>query len=212
MLDAIARVRAGAREPRRHRQRDEARLRLPDGSAVPHRLRRASTRRTTSATSCSTSLSEERFAAPPPLRRMVPRGLHGRKTGKGFYDWSTNLAVVSVGIYARRSDSAAPGRHTTRPDARSRAVGRTWLSLSAAQAPALFEDLVSSGLLGALDGEARTLCAAPRNGSVSRSTRACAGSSRAAGSTASRAARSRCCTTRRCRRGSRAHDRRTPRL
>jgi 3-hydroxybutyryl-CoA dehydrogenase len=33
---------------------------------------------------------EERFAAPPLLRRMVLAGLHGRKTGKGFYDWSTN--------------------------------------------------------------------------------------------------------------------------
>ena len=33
---------------------------------------------------------EPRFAAPPMLKRMVLAGLHGRKTGKGFYDWSTN--------------------------------------------------------------------------------------------------------------------------
>jgi 3-hydroxybutyryl-CoA dehydrogenase len=33
---------------------------------------------------------EPRFAAPPLLRRMVLAGLHGRKTGRGFYDWSTN--------------------------------------------------------------------------------------------------------------------------
>jgi 3-hydroxybutyryl-CoA dehydrogenase len=33
---------------------------------------------------------EARFAAPPLLKRMVLAGLHGRKTGRGFYDWSTN--------------------------------------------------------------------------------------------------------------------------
>ena len=33
---------------------------------------------------------EARFAAPPLLKRMVLAGMHGRKTGKGFYDWSTN--------------------------------------------------------------------------------------------------------------------------
>ena len=32
---------------------------------------------------------EARFAAPPLLRRMVLAGLHGRKSGRGFYDWST---------------------------------------------------------------------------------------------------------------------------
>jgi len=33
---------------------------------------------------------EPRFAAPPLLKRMVLAGLHGRKTGRGFYDWSQN--------------------------------------------------------------------------------------------------------------------------
>ena len=33
---------------------------------------------------------EARFSAPPLLKRMVIAGLHGRKTGRGFYDWSTN--------------------------------------------------------------------------------------------------------------------------
>jgi 3-hydroxybutyryl-CoA dehydrogenase len=33
---------------------------------------------------------EPRFAAPPLLRRMVMAGRHGRKSGRGFYDWSTN--------------------------------------------------------------------------------------------------------------------------
>jgi 3-hydroxybutyryl-CoA dehydrogenase len=33
---------------------------------------------------------EARFAPPPLLRRMVLAGLLGRKSGRGFYDWSTN--------------------------------------------------------------------------------------------------------------------------
>ena len=33
---------------------------------------------------------EPRFATPPLLKRMVLAGRHGRKTGRGFYDWSTN--------------------------------------------------------------------------------------------------------------------------
>src|SRR5258705_10163523 len=33
---------------------------------------------------------EPRFAAPPLLKRMVLAGMHGRKSGRGFYDWSTH--------------------------------------------------------------------------------------------------------------------------
>jgi 3-hydroxybutyryl-CoA dehydrogenase len=32
---------------------------------------------------------EPRFAPPPLLRRMVTAGWHGRKSGRGFYDWSS---------------------------------------------------------------------------------------------------------------------------
>jgi 3-hydroxybutyryl-CoA dehydrogenase len=33
---------------------------------------------------------EQRFSAPPLLKRMVLAGRLGRKKGRGFYDWSTN--------------------------------------------------------------------------------------------------------------------------
>jgi len=37
---------------------------------------------------------EKRFASPSLLRRMVMAGWHGKKNGKGFYDWSDPKAPV----------------------------------------------------------------------------------------------------------------------
>ncbi|MGE0454096.1 MAG: 3-hydroxyacyl-CoA dehydrogenase family protein [Vicinamibacteria bacterium] len=41
---------------------------------------------------------ETRFASPPLLKRMVQAGLHGRKTGKGFYDYSQNPPAPVAGL------------------------------------------------------------------------------------------------------------------
>jgi 3-hydroxybutyryl-CoA dehydrogenase len=38
---------------------------------------------------------EQRYAAPPLLKRMVLAGLYGKKSGKGFYDYSATPPVVS---------------------------------------------------------------------------------------------------------------------
>jgi 3-hydroxybutyryl-CoA dehydrogenase len=38
---------------------------------------------------------EARYAPPPLLRRMVLAGMHGRKSGKGFYDYSATPPIVS---------------------------------------------------------------------------------------------------------------------
>jgi 3-hydroxybutyryl-CoA dehydrogenase len=38
---------------------------------------------------------EARYAPPPLLRRMVLAGWLGKKSGKGFYDWSVTPPVAS---------------------------------------------------------------------------------------------------------------------
>ncbi|HXH63766.1 MAG TPA: 3-hydroxybutyryl-CoA dehydrogenase [Gemmatimonadales bacterium] len=38
---------------------------------------------------------EQKYAPPPLLKRMVLAGMHGRKSGKGFYDYSATPPVVS---------------------------------------------------------------------------------------------------------------------
>jgi 3-hydroxybutyryl-CoA dehydrogenase len=41
---------------------------------------------------------ERRFAQPPTLRKMLSAGWHGRKSAKGFYDYSGEAPVANPGI------------------------------------------------------------------------------------------------------------------
>jgi 3-hydroxybutyryl-CoA dehydrogenase len=44
---------------------------------------------------------ERRFAPPPLLKRMVQAGYLGKKSGKGFYDWSQEPPVPNNGLVGR---------------------------------------------------------------------------------------------------------------
>jgi 3-hydroxybutyryl-CoA dehydrogenase len=42
---------------------------------------------------------EQKYAPPPLLKRMVLAGMHGKKAGKGFYDYATNPpSVANLGL------------------------------------------------------------------------------------------------------------------
>jgi 3-hydroxybutyryl-CoA dehydrogenase len=43
---------------------------------------------------------ERRFAQPPMLRKMLMAGWYGRKSGKGFYDYSGDEPVENAGLVA----------------------------------------------------------------------------------------------------------------
>jgi 3-hydroxybutyryl-CoA dehydrogenase len=41
---------------------------------------------------------EKRFAPPPLLKRMVKAGLYGRKSGRGFYDYTDPKNPVPMNL------------------------------------------------------------------------------------------------------------------
>src|SRR6267143_669465 len=53
-----------------------------------------------------TEYREQRYAPPPLLRRMVLSGMYGKKSGKGFYDYSANPPkALALGAWVTKRDS-----------------------------------------------------------------------------------------------------------
>jgi 3-hydroxybutyryl-CoA dehydrogenase len=73
-------------------------VRYPMGPLTLGRLRRARHDRTTFRKSCSTEFREKRFSSPPLLKRMVMAGLYGRKSGRGFYDYTDPKNPVPMNL------------------------------------------------------------------------------------------------------------------
>ena len=76
-----------------HRPRHAAGLWASDGAALDCWTSLGWTPWSGSPTSCWMHTSEDRYGAPPLLRRMVAAGHHGRKSGKGFYDYAIDPPV-----------------------------------------------------------------------------------------------------------------------
>ena len=71
----------------RHRHRHGRGLQPPDGAAPPDRPDRLDTTLAV-AESLYEEFKEPLYAPPPLLSRMVDAGLLGRKTGRGFYEYT----------------------------------------------------------------------------------------------------------------------------
>ena len=78
---------AALRDRRRHRLRDEARLRLPDGPVRAARRRRAGRRRWPSSASSTSSSASPASRPRRCSSTWSPPGYLGRKTGRGFRDY-----------------------------------------------------------------------------------------------------------------------------
>src|SRR2546422_11201019 len=52
-----------------------------------------------------TEYREQRYAPPPLLKRMVLAGMNGRKSGRGFYDYSVDPPrVIDLGVWRPHSN------------------------------------------------------------------------------------------------------------
>ena len=88
MLDAIRAYEEGVGSIEDDRHGDEGRRQPPDGTVDACSTSSAWTRLKSIADVMFDEYRERRFAAPPTLRKMVAAGYYGRKSGKGFYDYS----------------------------------------------------------------------------------------------------------------------------